>query len=244
MDKKANKYVAVAYKLYATADGNTELVEEATEEKPFQFITGFGITLDEFENQIYALDKDAEFDFVLSKDQAYGDYEDARVLNLDKSMFSINGHFDHDNIYKDAIVPLQNEDGNRFLGHVLEVTDDTVTMDLNHPLAGMELNFKGKVVESREATNQEIEGMMNRLSDEGCSCGCGGGCGGGCGQTMSMATIMNVVATVTVNVTAIMSTDMADVMADMATDTAMTAAAATTDKGLHRWLLRLPEYIT
>lgn len=182
MDKKANKYVAVAYKLYATADGNTELVEEATEEKPFQFITGFGITLDEFENQIYALDKDAEFDFVLSKDQAYGDYEDARVLNLDKSMFSINGHFDHDNIYKDAIVPLQNEYGNRFLGHVLEVTDDTVTMDLNHPLAGMELNFKGKVVESREATNQEIEGMMNRLSGEGCSCGCGGGCGGGCGH--------------------------------------------------------------
>lgn len=182
MDKKANKYVAVAYKLYATADGNTELVEEATEEKPFQFITGFGITLDEFENQIYALDKDAEFDFVLSKDQAYGDYEDARVLNLDKSMFSINGHFDHDNIYKDAIVPLQNEGGNRFLGHVLEVTDDTVTMDLNHPLAGMELNFKGKVVESREATNQEIEGMMNRLSGEGCSCGCGGGCGGGCGH--------------------------------------------------------------
>ena len=62
--------------------------------------------------------------------------------------------------------------------------------------------------------------------------------------TMSMATIMNVAATVTVSVTAIMSTDMADVMADMVTDTAMTAAAATTDKGLHRRLLRLPEYIT
>lgn len=62
--------------------------------------------------------------------------------------------------------------------------------------------------------------------------------------TMSMATIMNVAATVTVSVTAIMSTDMADVMADMVTDTAMTAAAATTDKGQPRRLLRLPEYIT
>ena len=91
MDKKANKYVAVAYKLYATADGNTELVEEATEEKPFQFITGFGITLDEFENQIYALEQGAAFDFVLPKEQAYGEYEEARVLKLDKSMFSING---------------------------------------------------------------------------------------------------------------------------------------------------------
>lgn len=182
MDKTINKYVAVAYKLYATADGKTELVEEATEEKPFQFITGFGITLDEFEKQVYGLEQGEAFDFILTKEQAYGDFEQERVLNLDKSMFSINGHFDNDNIYKDAIVPLQNEDGNRFFGHVLEVTDDKVTMDLNHPLAGMELNFKGKIVESREATNREIEGMVSRLSGEGCSCGCGGGCGGGCGH--------------------------------------------------------------
>ena len=172
MDKKINKYVAVAYKLYATSDGKTDLVEEATVESPFQFITGFGITLDEFEKQVYDVEKGGEFDFHLTCDQAYGEHTEDRVLSLDKSIFSINGHFDHDNIYKDAVVPLQNEDGNRFMGLVLDVTDDKVVIDLNHPLAGSSLNFKGSVVENREATNAEIEGMLNRMSGEGCGC-CG-----------------------------------------------------------------------
>ena len=43
-------------------------------------------------------------------------YVEERILDLDKSIFSINGKFDNENIFKDAIVPLQNEDGNRFMG--------------------------------------------------------------------------------------------------------------------------------
>ena len=100
-------------------------------------------------------------------------------IDLDREMFCINGHFDHENIFKDAIVPLQNEDGNRFYGRVLEITDDKVKMDLNHPLSGKTLCFSGKVLESREATKDEIQGFINRLSGEGCGCGCGD-CGGDC----------------------------------------------------------------
>lgn len=184
MDKPQNKYIAVAYKLYTVEDGKNELVEQTSEGRPFQFISGFGVTLDEFEKQIAGLEKGTKFDFTLTKEQAYGDYEAARVLKLEREMFCINGHFDHEHIYKDAIVPLQNEDGNRFYGRVLEIGTETVRMDLNHPLAGKTLNFKGEVLESREATNDEIQGMINRLSGEGCGCGCedcGGGCEDGCG---------------------------------------------------------------
>ena len=104
------------------------------------------------------------------------------MLDLDRSIFQINGHFDHENIFVDAIVPLQNEEGNRFYGRVMDITDDKVKMDLNHPLAGKTLNFKGKVLEKREASNQEIQNLVNFLSGEGgCGCGCGD-CGGGCGD--------------------------------------------------------------
>ncbi len=182
MDKPQNKYIAVAYKLYSSNNGVEEFVEEATTEKPFQFISGFGITLDGFEKALEGLNANDEFDFSLNKDEAYGDYVDERVLDLDKGIFTINNHFDHEHIFKDAIVPLQNEDGQRFYGRVLDISDDKVKMDMNHPLAGKDLNFKGHIVENREATKDEIQGMLNRISGEGgCNCGCED-CGGDCGE--------------------------------------------------------------
>ena len=177
----SNKYIAVSYKLYTVENGEREFVEEATADRPFVFLSGFGVTLEDFEKQIAELEAGADFEFELDKDHAYGDHEAERVLSLDRDMFCINGHFDHENIFVDAIVPLQNEDGNRFYGRVLEITDDKVKMDLNHPLAGKTLCFAGKVIESREATKYEIQGFINRLSGEGCSCGCGD-CGDGCGD--------------------------------------------------------------
>lgn len=185
MEKQINKYIAVDYKLYTAENGESELVEETTKERPFQFISGFGITLEAFEKNISELEKGDTFDFTLTKEEAYGDFEQERVLDLEREMFCINGHFDHEHIFKDAIVPLQNEDGNRFYGRVMSVDENKVKMDLNHPLAGKSLNFKGTILENREATNSEIQGMINRLSGEGCGCGCGdceGGCGGECGE--------------------------------------------------------------
>lgn len=103
---------------------------------------------------------------------------------MDKSIFEIDGKFDDKHIFVDAIIPLQNEDGNRFMGQVLAITDEKVRVDLNHPLAGKELNFVGEVVECREASNEEIQSLINSLSGGGChgGCGnCGGNCDGGCG---------------------------------------------------------------
>ena len=180
MENKHNMFVAVSYTLYTVDGEKKEKIEEAPASKPFEFITGFGVTLDEFEKQIAQLDKGADFEFQLSKEQAYGDFEQERVLDLDRSIFQINGHFDHENIFEGAIVPLQNEDGNHFYGRVLAITEDKVKMDLNHPLAGKTLNFKGRVLEKRDGSNQ---GMQNRgyfLSGVGgCGCGCDD-CGGGC----------------------------------------------------------------
>ena len=182
MENKHNMFVAVSYTLYTVDGEKKEKIEEAPASKPFEFITGFGVTLDEFEKQIAQLDKDADFEFQLSKEQAYGDFEQERVLDLDRSIFQINGHFDHENIFEGAVVPLQNEDGNRFYGRVLEIGADKVKMDLNHPLAGKTLCFSGKVIDKREATNQEIQNLVNFLSGEhSCGCGCGcDDCGGDC----------------------------------------------------------------
>ena len=52
METVENKYITVAYKLYTMEDGEKELFEEAKAEHPFQFISGLGTTLEDFENQI------------------------------------------------------------------------------------------------------------------------------------------------------------------------------------------------
>lgn len=176
-----NKYVTVAYELYTDNDkGIHELVEKAPIEHPFQFISGLGIALDSFESKILALAEGETFDFVLKVDEAYGPYEQDHVIELPKETFAINGRFDKDMVYPGAVLPLVNADGMRFQGLVLELKDNTVIIDLNHPLAGKDLHFKGQVVTMRDATNEEIQALINH---EGCNCGgdCEGGCEGGCG---------------------------------------------------------------
>ena len=158
-----------------------ELIEEATEERPFQFISALGMTLDAFEAQIAPLAPGAEFDIKLSTEDAYGPFVPEAVQKVPASIFMINGKIDKRYIYEGAVVPLQNADGERFNGTITEITDTEITVDLNHPLAGKKLNFVGKVIESREATNQEIQDALNDLTGSGCSGGCGG-CSGGCGS--------------------------------------------------------------
>lgn len=170
MESNNNKYITVAYKLYTVENDRKDLVEEATSEAPFRFISGYGVALDKFEENLAVLKTGDKFDFTLDKDDAYGDYTLEHVLDLDKDVFTVNGHFDRENIYEGAIIPLQNEDGNRFLAKVISVDTDKVKVDLNHPLAGKTLNFTGHIVESREATTAEIQGLINRMSGENCCC--------------------------------------------------------------------------
>lgn len=180
MEQTPHKYVTVAYELYADNEkGIHELIEKAPVEHPFQFISGMGVALDTFEDKILALTQGADFDFTLKQDDAYGPYVQEHVIELSKETFSINDKFDKDMVYPGAVLPLVNADGNRFQGLVLEVKDNVVVIDLNHPLAGKDLHFKGQVVTMRDATDDELKELIKMMSGEG-GCNCEGGCEGGC----------------------------------------------------------------
>lgn len=189
MEQNENKYVAVAYDLYAIDETGRHLVERAPESEPFVFLSGFGIALEAFEKELVGLETGSNFDFTLTTEQGYGLYDEERVLELDRDLFTIDGRFDRERIFIDAIVPLQNQEGDRFMARVIDIRDQVVVVDLNHPLAGKELNFQGTVVENRPATDDEIQKLIRQLTGEGCG-GCGGceggeGCnadGEGCGK--------------------------------------------------------------
>ena len=178
-----NRYIAVMYKLYTSSpEGKPELVEETAEGDPFVFISALGMTLDAFEAQIVPLNVGDKFDFTLAPSDAYGDYEASGKQALPRKVFEMNGKLDPNFIFEGAVVPLASPDGARFNGTIIEIGDETITVDLNHPLAGKSLNFVGEVKESREATNDEIRDALNQITGCGGGCGgCGGGDCGGCG---------------------------------------------------------------
>lgn len=179
----ANKLVAAEYELFVDGEveGELELMEKATADQPLSFIYGMGMMLPKFEEQILGLQAGDAFDFTISMEDAYGDYDDDSVLDLDRAIFEIDGKLDEQVIFVDNIVPLMDNEGNRVNAQIVKISDTHVTVDLNHPLAGENLNFKGNILEVREATEKELASLQG---GGGCgSGGCGsGGCGsGGCG---------------------------------------------------------------
>lgn len=104
------------------------------------------------------------------------------MIDVPISVFMPNGKLDTNHIYEGAIVAMQGEDGSRFNATIIEIKKDNVLVDLNHPRAGLDLHFVGRVVENRPATNQEIADLLNAMGGcGGCSGDCDGGCGGSCG---------------------------------------------------------------
>lgn len=169
-----NKMVSLTYDLhYDNAEG--EMIEQATSERPLSFIFGAGLMLPKFEAQLEGLDSGSSFEIGLQDVDAYGAIDENAIVDLPKHIFIIDGEFDEEMVAVGNTVPMMSTSGQRLNGIVLEITDDTVKMDFNHPLAGENLYFKGEILEVREATDEEIASTLH-----GSSCGCGGdscGCG-------------------------------------------------------------------
>lgn len=176
-----NKYITVAYKLYAIDNGeeDPEAVEECTAEHPFQFISQLGVVLPAFEAGVASVAKGETFDFIIPCKDAYGEFNEEMMFDVPKKIFMNNGKLDDRYIYEGAVVPMQGEDGSRFNATIIEIKAEEVTIDLNHPRAGVDLHFVGQVIENRNATNDEVAELLNAMS--GCGGGCGS-CGDGCGN--------------------------------------------------------------
>lgn len=169
--------VSLTYDLhYDDAEG--ELIEQATSEKPLSFVFGAGLMLPKFESSLEGFEVGNPFEISLQDVDAYGELDENAIVDLPKHLFFIDGEFDEEIVSVGATVPMMSTSGQRLNGLVLEITDDIVKMDFNHPLAGENLFFKGQITEVREATDDELAALVS-----GGGCGCGsGGCGSGdCG---------------------------------------------------------------
>jgi FKBP-type peptidyl-prolyl cis-trans isomerase SlyD len=152
MKIEPQKVVSLTYDLYVEDENGKEgLVESATEEQPLTFLFGAGQMLPRFEENLSTLSTGDNYDFRLSAEDAYGNYDEEAVADLPLSMFA---NTDMPGI--GSILPLQDNQGNRFQGKVVSIGEDSVIVDLNHPMAGQELHFNGKILNVRPATPEEL----------------------------------------------------------------------------------------
>ncbi|WP_256010515.1 FKBP-type peptidyl-prolyl cis-trans isomerase [Desertivirga xinjiangensis] len=151
MKIQPNSVVALTYDLYTTEDGQEVFVEKASEEQPLVFLYGVGMMLPKFEENLSGLAAGDSYDFHLSAIDAYGEKDANAVAELGIEMFQ-----GADLPEVDAVLPLQDNHGNQFRARVTNVSDTNVTVDLNHPMAGQDLHFKGQILNVREATKDEL----------------------------------------------------------------------------------------
>lgn len=173
---KPGKYVELGYDLYEVApDGKEILVHQTSADDPERIV--FGVTkgvIEPLEKAIDGLEAGGEFDVLATADQAFGPYDPEQVATLPKEIFEVDGKVDTEVVKPGAVLPMMTADGYRINGVVKEVTDKDVKMDFNHPLAGKDVRFKGKITLVREATEEELHPAS------GCGCGCSS-CGSDCG---------------------------------------------------------------
>ena len=172
-----NAVVEFSYEL--EVDG--KVVDQCPKERPLDYIHATGSLLPKLEAAIEGMEPGCTFDVTLAPADGYGEVDPSRIIDRPKSAFEVNGEIREDLLVPGTTIPMMNSMGGVIPGVVLEVTKDSVKMDLNHQMAGKTLHFKGEVVSVREATEKELtEGLHGEFVH---TCGCGGchGHDGDCG---------------------------------------------------------------
>ena len=181
-----DKVVEFIYEL--EVDGN--IVDHTTKERPLDYIHGTQGILPKLEAHIEGMEAGDKFTVTLAPEDAYGQVDPNKIIDLPKTAFEVNGQIREDLLVPGTRIPMMNSMGAVIPGVVLEVTENTVKMDLNSEMAGKTLHFTGEIISVREATEKELaEGLHGEfVHSNGCGGGCHGnhggcgGCGGGCGE--------------------------------------------------------------
>ncbi len=163
MKIEQNKMVSLIYEL-RESDSEGRIIEALDNKKPLTFIFGTGRLLPVFESNINSLKTGDPFRFTLNSEMAYGEKREDMIVDVPIAVFQTDGKINEDICQVGNEVPMMDTEGNPLNGIINEITDTFVRMDFNHPMAGLNLFFSGKIIDVREATSEEIAGINHSCS--------------------------------------------------------------------------------
>ncbi|NQZ81604.1 MAG: peptidylprolyl isomerase [Colwellia sp.] len=158
MKISANKVVVLHY---AVSDNEDTLIDSSYDHSPLAVIQGTGYLIPGLEDALTDHVAGDKFEVEVAADQAYGQRHDGYVQTVPKDMFG-----SIDDLAVGAQLRATTDDGEQTV-IVIDVTEDEITVDGNHPLAGMDLKFDVEILEVRDATEDELShGHVH--SEDGC----------------------------------------------------------------------------
>lgn len=135
---------------YAVSDSEGTLIDSSYDHQPLAVIHGTGYLIPGLEDALEGHSAGDKFEVAVTAAQAYGEREDGFVQTVPKELFA--GIEDLD---VGTQLRATTDDGEQTV-IVIDVTDDEITVDGNHPLAGLDLQFDVEILEVRDATAEEL----------------------------------------------------------------------------------------
>ncbi len=145
---------------YTLRDSRGNLLESTDGEDPHGFVWGLGAVVPGLEMALEGSRAGDVVNVTVTPEDAYGLRDDTDVFDVDREEFP-----DPTNVVIGQEFSAEGDDGTTITMRVIEVHDDHVTVDANHPLAGETLNFQVRVVDVRKATDDELLAARVELDD-------------------------------------------------------------------------------
>jgi len=138
--------------LHYTLTDNDGKVIDKSEDGSFAYLHGASNIIPGLEDALTGKSAGEEMSVSVSPEQAYGVRDEAMLQQVPKNMFE-----DDSQIAVGTQFHAQGPNGEMLVVTVMEVEDEHVLVDGNHPLAGVELNFDMKIIDVRDASEEEVE---------------------------------------------------------------------------------------
>lgn len=158
-DIQANRHVTLDYEL-RDEDGDLLDASESEGGEPIRYVHGYGMLVPGLEAALVGLHVGDERDILVPADSGYGEYDESLLVEIDRDEFPNPKAVEIDDEFV-AEAP----DGEEVAMRVVELKDDSIVVDANHPLAGMTLRYHVTVRSVRLATDAEIERAASELDD-------------------------------------------------------------------------------
>lgn len=137
---------------YTLTNGDGEKLDSSDGRDPLSYLHGAGNIVPGLENALNGKTAGDALKVVVEPAEGYGDFRPELVQKVPRTAFE-----GVDKIEAGMQFQAQGQDGQVQMITVQDVTEDEITVNANHPLAGQVLHFDVKVEAVRAATDEEIE---------------------------------------------------------------------------------------